>query len=256
MPDLFIAQDESKERVDRRSIGENQKINLPADKQDLPEQTTEHPQNSEQPSENPSPIDDIEQMNGILPLFASYWQNPRSIFFDTQEPDEHIILFIRKHFITNVPWIFFTVILLLLPPAFLYFLHITNYPISFFPFPIIQAIFIMYYLFVLTNAFVKFLQWYYNISIITNKRIMNIELADIISKKVSATKMSLVQDVSYQQTGAVQSIFNYANVLVQTAGTLENFVIEAAPNPEEVEHVIEDLIGKEEVGVPNNHATA
>jgi len=188
-------------------------------------------------------VDDAERRNGI-PLFTSFWQNPQGVYFDTQEANEHILLFLRRHFVTNIPWIFMTIIFLFLPIVVNYLVKVTNFSLAVFPAPFLSASLIMYYLVVLTAGFLRFLGWYFNISLITARRVMDIELKDLVYKKISATKISLVQDVNYQQTGTIRTVFNYGDVLVQTAGATDNFFINAVPRPEVVVQVLEALIGR------------
>ena len=39
--------------------------------------------------------------------FSSFLSYPENVHFDTQEEKEQIILLLRKHWVTNIPWIFF-----------------------------------------------------------------------------------------------------------------------------------------------------
>src|SRR5580704_4322959 len=48
-------------------------------------------------------------------LFTTFCQNPLNISFAEQEDDETIILFLRRDFITNVPWIIASVGLAFVP---------------------------------------------------------------------------------------------------------------------------------------------
>ncbi len=274
MPDLFIAPDE---KPVRSRIPANNTVVPSSPQQPEVTQSLQNSQPNETPSSTPPSIqsitppssqppreppydssettnplqeksliadDETERRNGILPLFSSFWENPKSVYFDTQEPDEHILLFLRRHFITNSPWIFFTIVLLILPPLTFILLNTINYSIGFLPTRLMQIVFILYYLLVLTNAFVNFIDWYYNISIITTKHVLDIYLQDLVSKKVSATEVSKVQDVDFKQTGTIPTIFNYGDVIIQTAGTELNFVADAVPNPELVVQIVESLIGK------------
>lgn len=205
---------------------------------------------SKAPEKPLPPSDDIERRNGMLPLVASFWENPRSVFFDTQEPDEHILLFLRRHFITNFGWLFFTLLFLFLPLIITLILHLINYPTIILPMTLLQVVLILFYLLVITNAYVNFLDWYYNISIISSKRVLDIQLKDLVNKKVSETKLSLIQDVDFKQTGTLPSLFNFGDVIMQTAGKEVNFVADAVPNPEHVVHIVSGLIGKpQEVAV-------
>jgi hypothetical protein len=218
MPDVFVAE---------------QKIEEPAK------------ETKEVLSQKPVVDSEINDNNsGTVHLFTSYCENPDDITFENQDEDEKVLLFIRKDFITNLPWIISgTVILLMLliitPVALFLHLPFLNIPQKYL---IILTIF--YYLFASTFIFISFITWYYNLNIVTEKRIIDIEFEGVVYKNVAATKLTLIQDVSYSQVGVVRTIFDYGDVLVQTAGTIDNFIFEAVPRPEDAVHVVENLIGK------------
>lgn len=183
---------------------------------------------------------------GHAHMFASFCPNPIGISFMDQEKDEKILLFLRRHFITNVPWILISLILALLPLVIV----AVRSKFSIFILPnfsstLLILAFILYYLVVLTFIFVNFITWYYNISLVTNKRIVDIDFSGLLYKNVAATTLALVQDVSYTQIGVIPAFFDYGDVNVQTAGTLENFDFTAVPHPQRVVQIIAALIGKE-----------
>lgn len=80
--------------------------------------------------------------------------------------------------------------------------------------------------------------------LVTNQRIVDIDFENLVYKNVAETKLTLVQDVSYTQTGAIRTVFDYGDVLIQTAGTIDNFDLHAVPIPERIVNIVEDLIGK------------
>jgi cell division protein FtsL len=177
-----------------------------------------------------------------LPFLSSFWQNPEGVFFDTQEEDERILLFIRRHFITNFGWISGCMLAIVSPFLFLvgdaYLFRIVQLPLAY-----LIAIIAMYLIVVGTYAFVRFLEWYYNITLITNKRVLDVDFIDLIYKKISATKNTQIQDVTHEQSGTLPALFNYGNVLIQTAGTLENFHINTVPHPDMVVRIVDSVIG-------------
>lgn len=271
MPDVFVAPDEDKDSVvmHKRSplptpstvIVETAKNSLPIEKQPSRKVTTPVEQTASQTTSTNDPIAlphdeqitfnptiDLsigsEERRNAIPLFASFWQNPHGIYFDTQEANEHILLFLRRHFITNLPWIFYTALFACLPPVVSYIFTKINYPFTFLPATFMAAVIAMYYLILATSAYLHFLDWYYNISLITPKRVLDIELKDLVYKKISATKISLVQDINYTQTGTIRTLFNFGEVLIQTAGTQDNFYVNSVPKPEVVVRIVEELIGK------------
>jgi hypothetical protein len=62
-------------------------------------------------------------------FYTAFWNHPMGVSFAEQEAGEEIILILRRHFVTNFPWIVFAIILSILP---------IFYPIliAFFPFPL------------------------------------------------------------------------------------------------------------------------
>lgn len=186
-------------------------------------------------------------------LFSTFRPNPVGITFQEKEEDENVLLFLRRHIVTNIPWFFFSIIFLLIPLILavinsqlplLGFLSFLNLPAKF-----ILIFIIFYYSIILTYIFVNFINWYFNISLVTDKRVVDVDFSGLVYKNVAATKLTLLQDASYTQTGVIRSIFNYGDVLLQTAGSLENFDFHAVPFPERVVQIVEALIGKEPHGI-------
>lgn len=176
-------------------------------------------------------------------LFSSFLLNPADISFENQEEDEKILLFVRKSKILNLKWILIASILFPLPLFVLPFVNLTSF-LSLFPFKYIFYFTVLYFLVLVTYVYVNFITWYFNIALVTNLRLIDVDFSGLIYKNVAITKLSLVQDVSFTQVGVIRNMFNYGDILVQTAASLDNFIFEAAPNPEKASHTIENLIGK------------
>lgn len=177
-------------------------------------------------------------------IFSSFCKNPSDIFFKNQEPNEKVLLFLRKHMITNIKWIVLSIFLLILPLFALPAAAIFNIPLFFFPLTYLTFFLFFYYLMVASYIYVNFITWYFNISFVTDIRVVDIDFSNLIYKNIAATKLSLVQDVSFSQIGVIPTFFDYGHVFVQTAGNMENFEFESSPQPENVVHIIHDLIGK------------
>lgn len=176
-------------------------------------------------------------------IFSSFCKNPQGISFRNQEKDEKILLFLRRSMITNIRWIITSFFLLILPLFVLPFVNLSQ-PILFLPTRYIMLTISLYYLLIFSYIYVNYITWYFNISLVTNIRVLDIDFSGLIYKNIAATKISLVQDVSFTQIGVLRTFFDFGDVFVQTAGTLENFDFNAVPQPENAVHIIEDLIGK------------
>lgn len=175
-------------------------------------------------------------------FYSSFLEHPKNITFADQKPNEEIILIVRRHFITNVPWILSAILLGLIP--------ITLLPlvIMFFPFtpPNPQTgmlIALFFYLMVFGFVLLRFTLWYFHVGILTNLRIRDIDIHGILFKDVSETNNEFIQDVNHSQIGFIRSLFNYGEVTIQTAGTKPNIEFDKAPRPAKIAQIIVGLLG-------------
>lgn len=166
----------------------------------------------------------------------------KDLRFDGQDPEEEIIIITRAHWVTNIPWVFIALILFFAPAVLIFFPLLASFPPNF------RLIFvIVWYLVLLMYVFGKFLSWLFNMTIITDERIVDVDFIDITNKKVSDAEISKIQDVSFTNGGAIGAIFNYGDVLVQTAAEVNEFVFEKVPNPGLVANVLQKLRTEEEI---------
>jgi hypothetical protein len=182
-------------------------------------------------------------------MFSTYTEQPSDVSFQTQEPNEQILLFLRRDFITNVPWIIIGIILILFPTLLTIAGILLHAQFIILPQNYMVILLAFYYLIVATYIFVNFITWYFNISLITNIRVIDVDFADLVYKNVAETKLTLVQDVSSTQIGVIRTIFDYGDVLIQTASATDHFDLLAIPRPQKVVQVVQNLIGKEESSV-------
>ncbi|MBI2621419.1 MAG: PH domain-containing protein [Candidatus Levybacteria bacterium] len=177
-------------------------------------------------------------------LTTAYCERPLGVTFADRLENEELLLFLRKHFITNVPWIVSALALVISPFIFIAITQFGGLPINFLPPIYIFMILLLYYFFVVGFIFVNYLTWFYNIGLVTDKRIIDIDFSSLVFENVDATKLSQVEDVGYKQVGIIRSIFDYGDVHIHTAGPAANFEFLAVPHPERIINIINDLIGK------------
>jgi len=168
---------------------------------------------------------------------------PRSeIHFDTQEPEEKILMIVRAHWLTNFPWVIIAIILFLAPMTLSFFPLLSSFPANF------RSMFvIVWYLVVLMYVFERFLSWFFNMAIITDERVVDIDFINLTIKKVSHADLDKIQDVSFTNAGAIGTIFNFGDVLVQTASEITEFNFENVPNPALVATVLQRLRTEEKI---------
>lgn len=179
-------------------------------------------------------------------VLSSFCKNPQGVSFQTQKPNELIILFLRSHFIINLSWIILGSILTIIPTVLLFFLPRLGVDFLFsseaIRFTTVYVLF--YYLIVFSYVFISFLHWFYNVFIVTSERIVDIDYSDIVVHNIAVTDLSHIEDVNYTQSGFIPTFFNYGHLFVQTAGNEKNFEAMSIPKPREATHIIGDLIEK------------
>lgn len=89
----------------------------------------------------------------------------------------------------------------------------------------------IYFLGIWIFYFSEFMDYYLDISIITNDRILDIEQKGLFGRSISELDLTRVQDVHSEIKGIVPTLLNYGVVEVQTAATEENFIFEQVPHP-------------------------
>ena len=118
-------------------------------------------------------------------FFKSLFQKPDGVSFINQEPNEDVILLLHASFFTNIPWLFFTIIFLLLPPFIFTFIPAIGLDMTtLFSPSSLTIVFLSYYLFVFGYAYVNYIIWFYNVSIVSNLHVLDIELSNISYKHV------------------------------------------------------------------------
>ncbi len=198
------------------------------------------------PSANTSPALSSEH-TPMTPL-TSFAVHPDSVRFETQEEKETVVLFLRQHFIVNVPWILIA-FLIAIAPTVIFPIVIHILPVSFsIPVGYIVVGTALWYVATFGFVLAKFLGWFFNIYIVTNERVIDIDFFYLLYKKFSEAELNKIQDISFTSGGIFAAIFNYGNVKIETAGEAPNLEFEMIPYPERVVETIRSLTE----GLPNS----
>lgn len=177
-------------------------------------------------------------------MFSAYLENPTNCFFEGQDSDENIILLLRAHIITNLSWIIPAALLAVLPYYLPKFILFAGFSLKGLPETFATAFLVVNYLLVLVIVFEGFLNWYFNVNIVTNKRIVDIDFHSILFKNVDLAPLSSVQEASGQVGGVLGIVFNFGDVFIQTAGARVSLDFHKVPNPTKVADIVMDVTGK------------
>lgn len=173
--------------------------------------------------------------------FSSFLVFPKVLKFTEQDDSEKIYLATRPHWITNLSWILITVVMLFIPAFIKYFTFL-----DFFNGQYLSAIILFWYLITFAYAFENFLSWYFDLFIITNERVVDIEFNNLLNKHFAEADLSAIQDVSSSVRGVFGTFFNYGSVLIQTASEVNQITFENVANPEKIIKLLKELRDLEE----------
>jgi hypothetical protein len=198
-----------------------------------------HNQNQDNPI-NKLPLKHIKHDVGI---FSAFVRDPLGIAIAEQHEDEHILLFIRRDFITNVPWISFGLFFIIAPFFIPVFISPIKFILDYFSLITIFIISIFYYLIVAGFMFGNFVTWFYDIGIVTEERSIDIDFYNISYVSVATARSQDLKDVRYFQRGIFESLFDYGDVTLVVEASGETLTFEKTPRPAEVVSILSALIG-------------
>lgn len=172
--------------------------------------------------------------------------SPTGVRFETQEDKENVVLLLRRHVVTNIPWIAIAILMLLAPLVLSFFPLLDFLPARY------QFMgLILWYLLTTAVVFEKFLSWYFNVYIVTNERLIDYDFFNLLYKNTTEAELTKIQDINVQMGGLAQTVFNYGTVLIETAGEIPNLEFELVPNPAAVTKKIRELEDLITGGGPN-----
>ncbi len=184
----------------------------------------------------------LREAKGEGGSFSAFVAEPKNLRFENQHEKEQVLLVLRQHPILNIQWIFISILMVFAP--FLVF------PILPFAtvFPGIFGVFalLVWYMLIIAYAMESFLFWYFNIYIITDERIIDVDFYSMIYKEVSEAKIDKIEDVTATTAGFLGAFFNYGTIVVQTAAEKRQFEFAAVPYPARVTKFLNELMLEEE----------
>lgn len=205
----------------------------------------------------------VATIKKILPrresrAFGSMSTYPEDLQFSTQNAGEKVYILARSHVITNFGWVFRSVFGMLLPWIIYYGVGFLNSEVIgvriniAFLLPVFGWIVLglVYYGFVITYAYSNYLNWYFNLYLITNERAIYINFEVFKGKVISEVPLKNIEDFSQNIIGFFPTIFHYGDVTIQTSATRGNFQFKSVADPTWFRDVLSDLAKVVQQGEP------
>jgi len=168
-----------------------------------------------------------------------------------QEVDEPVYIFARPYWVSFLPTALIFVFLIAV--SLLTMVGLLSNIFPFLPAAQVQtSVYVLgiFQLLVLLVFFVAVLDFYYDIVVVTDRKVVDIDQEQLFFRRISQLNLEDVEDTTSVIKGFFPSVFNYGSVEVQTAGEARNFEIPNILHPHRVEAIIADLASHAKDRVP------
>lgn len=148
----------------------------------------------------------------------------------TQKPGEEVLLTLRKN--PNKFGSSIVKFLIMIGIAVALFLFIDN------QYVLLAALALV--LIAFSYGFYYFLIWFYDVYIITNRRVVLVNQKSLFSREFVETDLDKVHDVTYSVKGIFATIFKYGTVTIRTSTGLTLELTDLS-DPDEIQEMITNL---------------
>lgn len=158
-----------------------------------------------------------------------------------QKSYERIEYLLRRHPITFIPTAFLFVLLFSVPVV-LYFMIQNLFPTLFddmVAYALVALLASVYYLSTYLFLYAGFLDFYLDMWIVTNDRIIDIEQFGLFARTTTELDLYRIQDVTVHMNGLFPTFLNYGDVMVKTASSNMDIIFKSVKRPNDVrEHLV------------------
>ena len=159
---------------------------------------------------------------------------------DLHEKQIHLL---RRHPITLLPMVLVALVLIALPPGVYTLVQLVQPELlqnqNTITLYVLGAS--IFFLFGWMFLFQRFIEYWLDVLVISDKRILDIDQSGLFGRTVSELRLYRTQDVTAEIKGFWHTIFDYGDVYVQTAAEVERFHMEDIPHPNQVSKMILEL---------------
>lgn len=172
--------------------------------------------------------------------------------FEDQRPEEKIFVFLRRH-----PVAFLPQILVIAGVAVVAFILVIIFSVAGSEFIARESLvdewlvvgLSAFFLFAGTFFMVSWIDFYLDIYIVTDTRLVDIDQERMFHRAISELTFEQVEDVRCVIKGVLGTFFDFGMIEIQTAGSQRNFFFEQIAHPRTVAQIIIDLVNQDREGV-------
>lgn len=159
------------------------------------------------------------------------------------DKDEQIVLEIHRHWYKMIiESVFFGIVAVLPPALFFVILKASEIVINSNFYLAFIFLFLIWLIIVWTAFFVAWTDYFLDLWIITNKRIIDIEQKGLFKRDIAVLPINQIQDIKIEIFGIINTLLKVGNIYIQSAAAQKEFSLEDARNPEKAKLVLMKLI--------------
>ena len=172
---------------------------------------------------------------------ASRAPRPRkdgALHFPLQD-NEQVLMVCRKHWIYLWPRTVFFVLLAIVPVIVAAVLMSRAAGLGGTPGKVFWIVTLIYLVYWAVRAFLNWYRYHNDIWVITDQRIIDSTKTNPLSLKISTADLVNVQDMTVERNGILRTMFNYGDVICQTAADVQEFRLAGIPEPQQVQLLVD-----------------
>ncbi len=161
------------------------------------------------------------------------------------DPDEKIIYEVRKHWLIFWSEVGVLLLIAIAPLGLVSVFSVEAWDSSFSYTGLLSLFVFLYSLWLLVCWVLMFVFWtnyYLDVWIITNKKILSVDQHGLFKREVMILHLDKIQDIAYIIDGLVATTLNYGNISITSAGTDTEFKIKGIPNPALVQSKVNEAL--------------
>ena len=161
-----------------------------------------------------------------------------------QRKNEGVELFLRRHWFAILAIVASSVLLIGIPllAAIIFFEELRVLLQRPLLGPILAIFGGLYVMLIWLFAWIEYTDYYLDVWIVTNERILNTEQKGLFDRVASELHLISIQDVTSEINGLLRTFFDFGDVHIQTAGERARFEFKDIPNPDGVKQKILQLV--------------
>lgn len=156
------------------------------------------------------------------------------------EQNETIVKKVRRHKLVLIFNTLFLAVFVLAPP-FLYWLTSNAIFVPGDDLALFFSIYSAVLLFAWTAFFKKWTDYYLDVLIITDKRVIDIEQKGFFSRDIATISLDKIQDITVNISGILATFLDFGTLKIQSAGEATEFVMRDIPEPNKIKSIIYEL---------------